>query len=105
MPGTKEGAAKLVRTNIATYGSMEAYKQFMRDIGSKGGRNGNTGGFALTLGLVLVTQHLEICSDTLREMTGGRPRGFGITRASRIRSSRSTAMSHFGDKDDRELDE
>lgn len=46
MPGTKEGAAKLVRTNIATYGSMEAYKQFMRDIGSKGGRNGNTGGFA-----------------------------------------------------------
>ena len=46
MPGTKEGATKLIRTNIATYGSMEAYRQFMRDIGSKGGRAGNTGGFA-----------------------------------------------------------
>ena len=46
MAGTKLGATKLIRTNIATYGSMEAYKQFMRDIGSKGGRNGHTGGFA-----------------------------------------------------------
>ena len=46
MPGTKEGATKLIRTNIATYGSLEAYKQFMREIGSKGGKNGHTGGFA-----------------------------------------------------------
>lgn len=41
MAGTKEGARKARETNYKKYGP-----DFYRKIGSKGGQNGNTGGFA-----------------------------------------------------------
>ena len=41
MPGTREGAAKAVLTNKKIHG-----EDFYKRIGSKGGRNGTTGGFA-----------------------------------------------------------
>ena len=41
MSGTKEGGLKAYRTNIKKNG-----KDFYREIGRIGGRNGNTGGFA-----------------------------------------------------------
>ena len=41
MAGTKEGGKKAAKANLEKYGS-----DFYRAIGRKGGRNGNTGGFA-----------------------------------------------------------
>ena len=41
MAGTKEGGRKAAATNLATYG-----KDFCRKIGSWGGQQGHTGGFA-----------------------------------------------------------
>ncbi|HIA91486.1 TPA: hypothetical protein EYO12_00020 [Candidatus Saccharibacteria bacterium] len=41
MAGTKAGGAKAALTNKKRYG-----KDFYASIGAKGGRNGNTGGFA-----------------------------------------------------------
>ena len=41
MAGTKAGAKKAAATNKARYG-----EDFYATIGRKGGRNGNTGGFA-----------------------------------------------------------
>lgn len=41
MAGTKAGAKKAAATNIERHG-----KNFYREIGAKGGRNGHTGGFA-----------------------------------------------------------
>lgn len=53
MSGTKAGATKLRATMIKKYGSEEAWREHMRNNGSKGGRNGNKklnpnyqGGFA-----------------------------------------------------------
>jgi len=41
MPGTKAGGLKTAQTNYEKYG-----KDFYRNIGKKGGKNGHTGGFA-----------------------------------------------------------
>lgn len=41
MSGTIEGGKKAKKTNMKLYG-----KDFYRNIGRKGGTNGNTGGFA-----------------------------------------------------------
>lgn len=41
MAGTKEGGLKAAATNKAKYGNS-----FYKRIGSKGGQNGHTGGFA-----------------------------------------------------------
>ena len=41
MSGTLDGGRKAAATNKAKYG-----KEFYANIGRKGGRNGNTGGFA-----------------------------------------------------------
>lgn len=41
MPGTKVGGLKASQTNLKKYG-----KDFYKIIGSKGGQNGHTGGFA-----------------------------------------------------------
>ena len=41
MAGTLEGGKKAAKTNLKKYG-----KSFYADIGRKGGKNGNTGGFA-----------------------------------------------------------
>jgi general stress protein YciG len=41
MAGTKKGGQKAAKTNIEKFG-----KDFYREIGRKGGRNGVTGGFA-----------------------------------------------------------
>lgn len=41
MPGTKAGGQKAAATNMKKYGS-----EFYKRIGSKGGQNGHTGGFA-----------------------------------------------------------
>lgn len=41
MAGNKEGGRKAAATNKKKYGN-----DFYRDIGSKGGKNGHTGGFA-----------------------------------------------------------
>ena len=41
MAGTKAGGKKAAKSNMEKYG-----KDFFRVIGRKGGRNGNTGGFA-----------------------------------------------------------
>lgn len=41
MPGNKTGGLKARETNLKKYG-----KEFYRIIGSKGGQNGHTGGFA-----------------------------------------------------------
>lgn len=41
MPGTKAGGLKASQTNLKKYGD-----NFYRIIGSKGGQNGHTGGFA-----------------------------------------------------------
>ena len=41
MSGTIEGGKKAAKTNIKLHG-----KDFYKRIGSKGGRNGHTGGFA-----------------------------------------------------------
>jgi len=41
MAGTKAGGQKAAATNLKKYGP-----DFYRNIGSMGGRNGNTGGFA-----------------------------------------------------------
>ena len=44
---TKQGGKKLVATMTEKYGSYEAYKQSMRELGSRGGSvNGTKGGFA-----------------------------------------------------------
>ena len=43
----KQGGKKLVATMTEKYGSYEAYKQSMRELGSRGGSvKGTTGGFA-----------------------------------------------------------
>ena len=41
MAGTKAGGQKAAATNLERHG-----KDFYREIGAKGGRNGHTGGFA-----------------------------------------------------------
>lgn len=41
MAGTKAGGKKTAATNLERHG-----KDFYREIGAKGGRNGHTGGFA-----------------------------------------------------------
>lgn len=41
MSGTKAGGLKTAKTNYEKYG-----KDFYRNIGKKGGKNGHTGGFA-----------------------------------------------------------
>ena len=41
MAGTKEGGRKAAQTNMLRHG-----KNFYREIGSMGGKNGHTGGFA-----------------------------------------------------------
>lgn len=41
MSGTKAGGIKTAQTNYKKYG-----KDFYRNIGKKGGKNGHTGGFA-----------------------------------------------------------
>lgn len=41
MAGTKEGGKKAAQTNMQRHG-----KNFYREIGSMGGKNGHTGGFA-----------------------------------------------------------
>lgn len=41
MAGTKAGGIKAAKTNIERHG-----KDFYRELGRKGGRNGHTGGFA-----------------------------------------------------------
>lgn len=46
MAQTKAGGQKLKEHMIAKHGSEEAWKAYMRTLGSKGGANGNTGGFA-----------------------------------------------------------
>lgn len=38
-----------LETMIRKHGSREAVKEFMQGIGSRGGRNGSTGGFACEL--------------------------------------------------------
>lgn len=43
MPGTKAGGLKSAQTNIKRHG-----EHFYANIGAKGGRAGNTGGFAST---------------------------------------------------------
>ena len=40
MSGNREGALKAAKTNRKKYG-----KDFYKEIGAKGGRNGHTGGF------------------------------------------------------------
>lgn len=49
MAGNKQAGQKTVATMIEKYGSYEAYRQAMRERASKGGKNGNTGGFASEL--------------------------------------------------------
>lgn len=49
MAGTKAGGRKTAATNIAKYGC-----DFYRRIGSKGGQNGHTGGFAANPALARV---------------------------------------------------
>lgn len=49
MPGTKTGGLKARETNLKKYG-----KEFYRIIGSKGGQNGHTGGFAANPALARV---------------------------------------------------
>jgi hypothetical protein len=46
MPGTREGFAKARATMIAKLGSEEAYLRMKREQGARGGKNGNSGGFA-----------------------------------------------------------
>lgn len=46
MAQTKLGAERARQTNIEKHGSLEAYKQFMRDIAAQGGIKGKDGGFA-----------------------------------------------------------
>lgn len=41
MAGTRAGGKKAAKTNKAKYG-----KDFYRELGRKGGKNGHTGGFA-----------------------------------------------------------
>ena len=45
MSGTKEGGEAMRATMIERYGSIEAWKQHMRELAHKGGKNGHTGGF------------------------------------------------------------
>lgn len=49
MPGTKAGGMKAAKMNKELYG-----EDFYRRIGSKGGRNGHTGGFAANPALARV---------------------------------------------------
>lgn len=49
MPGTKAGGMKAAKMNKKLYGD-----DFYRRIGSKGGRNGHTGGFAANPALARV---------------------------------------------------
>ena len=49
MPGTKAGGRKAAATNMKKYGS-----EFYKRIGSKGGQNGHTGGFAANPALARV---------------------------------------------------
>lgn len=46
MAGNKSGGEKLRQTMIEKHGSEEAWREWMRANAAKGGRNGNTGGFA-----------------------------------------------------------
>ena len=47
MPGSPEGGRKATETLIKKFdGDVEAYKAWRRHIGSLGGKNGHTGGFA-----------------------------------------------------------
>ena len=52
MAGSKAGAAKMKQTMIDRFGSEEAWREAMRNNGSKGGKRssnllGNAGGFAV----------------------------------------------------------
>ena len=49
MPGTKKGGMKAAATNKELYGT-----DFYKRIGSKGGQNGHTGGFAANPALAMV---------------------------------------------------
>lgn len=42
---TREGAIKMKQAMIKRHGSEEAWKQYMREIASQGGKNSTTGGF------------------------------------------------------------
>lgn len=46
MAQTKQGGQTLRDTMIRKHGSEEAWKAHLREIGSRGGKNGHTGGFA-----------------------------------------------------------
>lgn len=46
MAANKQSGRTLVATMIEKHGSYEAYRQAMRERASRGGKNGNTGGFA-----------------------------------------------------------
>lgn len=46
MPQTPAGIIKYRQTMIRKYGSEKAWREFMQNIGARGGANGNTGGFA-----------------------------------------------------------
>lgn len=46
MPNTPQGGKTLRETMIARFGSEEVWKEYLRNIGRKGGHNGDTGGFA-----------------------------------------------------------
>lgn len=46
MSGSKEGRRKARETLIKKFGSLEAYLEFYRTIGAKGGKISQTGGFA-----------------------------------------------------------
>lgn len=46
MSGSKAGGVKLRQTMINKFGSEEAWREWMKENGSKGGKNGTTGGVA-----------------------------------------------------------
>jgi len=46
MPGTQAGWLKAKATMIKKYGSEEAYRDFCKEVGRKGGLASNNGGFA-----------------------------------------------------------
>jgi general stress protein YciG len=49
MVGTKAGGIKAAKTNLEKHGA-----DFYKRIGSKGGRNGHTGGFAANRALAII---------------------------------------------------
>ncbi len=46
MAGTVKGGIKLRETMIKKHGSEAAWKEWLRENASRGGKNGHTGGFA-----------------------------------------------------------